>query len=119
MARVILEECELKEDPVDIFAVSREADKPEMAPSEEPCPKRQRHGIKGPPRDADVELRNVHEESGYGRAQSWDQVIKDLSPSIPRVGNMVLRPGHSSFPQIQMLAPEIHVKMVLACRGTE
>ena len=115
MARVILEECELKEDPVDIFAVSREADKPEMAPSEEPCPKRQRHGIKGPPRPADLE----YDAQGYGKSPTWGQVVRRCNSVVPRVGSHPIRPGDPLFQLFQLMVPELELKLIMLCRGTE
>ena len=97
ISRVLLEECQLREPPVacclqngdewDTFAAGDKHPSPDVAPEDSPDHKRRKHGIKGPPRDADMGLRNVQNESWYGRAQTWDQVVKSLSPSIPRVGN--------------------------------
>lgn len=115
MARVILEECEIKEPPIDIFVATGEQDRPEPAPADEPSPKRQGHGIQGPPRPADLE----YDARGYGKSPTWTQVIRRCNVAVPRVGNFNVRPGDSMFPLFQLMVPELELKLAILCRGTE
>lgn len=50
---------------------------------------------------------------------TWNDVIKALASKVPRVGNLVVRPGDGWFDQAQMLVPEVQIKMVVFCRGAE
>ena len=117
IAKLVLEECQIRENPVmsEIFALSEEHDRPEMAPDDSASPKRQRYGIKRPPRSLDLK----HEFQLYGRSPTWSKIIQRCNSDIPRVGNLAMRPGDQMFPQFQMMVPEMDIRLILICRGTE
>ena len=114
ISKLVLEECKIQEPPVmsEIFALSEEHVRSEMAPEDTASPKRQRYGIKRPPRMLDLE----HELRQYGRSPTWSKIIQRCNSDIPRVGNLAIR---AMFPQFQMMVPEMTVKLILICRGTE
>ena len=125
VARVILEECRSPESPItmlldpqfwDVHAVGDDDhDRPKTAHVDSQSQKRPRYGIKGPPRGPDI----AQERTRYGRAPTWESFVKGVGSRVPRVGNFVLRAMDPGFEDVQLLVPEMHVKMVLICRGTE
>ena len=117
IARLILEECQIKEPPCvsDVFVAKEHHDRPGTAPDDAPCPKRQRHSIKGPPRGSDIPVA----APTYGRAPTWESMIRKCSSRVPRVGNFVIRVGEDLFGEFQMMVPELQLKLVMLCRGTE
>eukprot|EP00435_Cladocopium_sp_Y103_P004756 s3346_g1.t1 len=124
VARVILEECRIRENPVtclldpeswDVHAVDDIHERPKTAQSDSQSSKRPRYSIKGPPRGPDIERERVR----YGRAPTWESFVRSVGSRVPRVGNFVLRTTDPGFEDVQLLVPEMHVKMVLVCRGTE
>ena len=117
IARLILEECLIKEPPCvsEMFVANETHERPGTAPDEAPCPKRQRHSIKGPPRGSDIPAA----APAYGKAPTWESLVKKCSPRVPRVGNFVVRGGDELFDNFQMMVPELQLKLVILCRGTE
>ena len=117
IARLILEECQIKEPPCvsDVFVAKELHERPGTAPDEAPCPKRQRHSIKGPPRGSDIPAAAPK----YGRAPTGETMIRKCSSRVPRVGNFVVRFGEDMFEEFQMMVPELQLKLVMLCRGTE
>ena len=116
-ARLILEECEVKESPCvfEVFVSHSEHERPGITPDDAQCPKRQRHSIKGPPRESDI----PSTESGYRKAPTWESLVKQCSSVVPRVGNFSIRPGDQMFGDFQMMVPELQIKLIVLCRGTD
>ena len=46
-------------------------------------------------------------------------MIRKCSSRVPRVGNFVIRVGEDLFGEFQMMVPELQLKLVMLCRGTE
>ena len=75
---------------------------------------RRRHDGKSPPTEADLERdRMVAEEDG------WKRVVALLEKRTPRVGNAYLRVGDPEMERVQEMVPEVDVRLVIMCRGTE
>ena len=75
---------------------------------------RRRHDGKSPPTEADLERdRMVTEEEG------WKRVVALLEKRTPRVGNAYLRVGDPEMERVQEMVPEVEVRLVIMCRGTE
>ncbi|CAL1167091.1 unnamed protein product [Cladocopium goreaui] len=126
IAEKILEECRIGEPPVvlfenphDVFAVDQKHESPDLAPEDSQSQKRRRYGIKGPPRGPDAESAGSPPRAGYGKSPTWGGVIKGLSSALPRVGNLVLKGDDPQCADFHALVPELQVKLVLLCRGTE
>ena len=126
VAEKILEECRIREPPVvlfenphDVFAVDQKHESPDLAPEDSQSQKRRRYGIKGPPRGPDAESAGSPPRAGYGKSPTWEGVIKGLSSALPRVGNLVLKGDDPQCADFHALVPELQVKLVLLCRGTE
>eukprot|EP00435_Cladocopium_sp_Y103_P063936 s917_g25.t1 len=125
VARVILKECWLREPPVvlfqepphDVFAMKHESS--DLAPEESQSQKRRRYGIKGPPQGPDACAPGSSNPVTYGKAPTWEDLIKRVSKDLPRVGNFVIKPEDPVCREFQMMVPELQVKLVLLCRGTE
>ena len=86
-----------------------EHERPEMALEALQLQKRRRVSLKKP------------EGSLYGKAPAWKDVMRQAGYSTPRVGNAFFRgsKGDAVFQMIQQLVPEMTVKLVVACRGTD
>ena len=128
VAEKILQECKIKEPPVvvycdhpeDVFAVGEKHGISDPAPQNSQCQKRRRHGMKGPLRESDEHIGPVVRPSPrYGRAPTWNEAIKRVTGSLPRVGNLVIKGEDQLCQDFHMLVPELDVKLVLVCRGTE
>ena len=126
VAGKIMEECRIKEPPVvlfenphDVFAVDQNHESPDLAPEDSQSQKRRRYGIKGPPRGPDVDTAGSPPRGGYGKSPTWEGVIKGLASTLPRVGNLILKSDDPKCADFQALVPELQVKLVLLCRGTE
>ena len=126
VADKVLRECVLCEPPVvlfqepdDVFAVGEKHEAPDPAPEDSQCQKRRRHGIKGPPRGSDLDTGPSPPSSRYGKAPSWGDAIKRVAKSLPRVGNFVIHGKDPMCQDFHMLVPELRVKLVVLCRGTE
>ena len=94
-------------------------EKPEMAREVLQDQKRRRYSEKGPPQDIDKGEPSSSSKGVFGKAPSWSQVMKDVSKETPRVGNMVFREEHPLFQIVQRLVPELEIRLMLGCRGTE
>ena len=53
------------------------------------------------------------------KAPSWSDAIKRVARSLPRVGNFVIHGKDPMCQDFHMLVPELKVKLVVLCRGTE
>ena len=114
VAEKILEECRIGEPPVvlfenphDVFAVDRKHESPDLAPEDSQSQKRRRYGIKGPPRGPDAENVGSPPRGGYGKFPTWEGVIKGLSGTLPRVGNLVLKGDDPQCADFHALVPEL------------
>eukprot|EP00435_Cladocopium_sp_Y103_P025644 s3158_g6.t1 len=84
-------------------------ERPEMAQEALQLQKRRRVSLKQP------------EQSLYGRAPTWRDVFRQVGYSTPRVGNSYYMgtEGDAVFKMVQQMVPEMTVKLVVACRGTD
>ena len=84
-----------------------EHDKPEMAPEALQLQKRRRVTDKQP------------ETSMYGKAPTWEAILRTVGYQTPRVGNFYFEEGELVTGLGQQLVPELKIKVMIACRGTE
>ncbi|CAL1139692.1 unnamed protein product [Cladocopium goreaui] len=84
-------------------------ERPEMAQEALQLQKRRRVSLKQP------------ENSLYGKAPTWHDVFRQAGHSTPRVGNAFYKgeEGDAVFRMVQQLVPDMTVKLVVACRGTD
>ena len=59
------------------------------------------------------------ETSMYGRAPSWEAVFRTVGFQTPRVGNHYFGEGEMVTGLVQQLVPEMEIKIMVACRGTD
>lgn len=59
------------------------------------------------------------ETSMYGRAPSWEAVFRTVGYQTPRVGNHYFGEGEMVTGLVQQLVPEMEIKIMVACRGTD
>eukprot|EP00435_Cladocopium_sp_Y103_P043728 s45_g12.t1 len=83
-----------------------EHENPEMAPEALRLQKRQRVNAKQP------------ETSLYGKAPSWPDVFRHVGYYTNRVGGTELSADHMVTKWVQMLVPEMDIRLMVACRGT-
>eukprot|EP00435_Cladocopium_sp_Y103_P022581 s1765_g5.t1 len=84
-------------------------ERPEMAQDALQLQKRRRVSLKQP------------ETSLYGKAPSWQDIFRHVGHSTPRVGNAFFKgdEGDAVLKMIQQVVPDMTVKLVVACRGTD
>ena len=117
VARAILDEC-FRQPEFPLFLselLVATHDRPDLATEALQLQKRRRYTSKQPPRPAD----RSSSDSSAPPAPSWDTVLSDVGPLAPRVGNFAIRPGDAGFLDIQQLVPELELRLILLCRGTE
>ena len=110
MAAVVLRECRFSEKPLileEMILGLEDHEKPEMAQDSIQQCKRRRVHLKQP------------ETSLYGKAPTWKDIFRNVSPYTPRVGNGLFRESDTATKLIQQLVPDFRVKMVVSCRGTD
>ena len=84
-----------------------EHERPEMAQDALRVQKRRRVHFKQAP------------EALYGKAPSWEAIFKTVSARTPRVGNGYFRLGEPVTELVQKLVPDMEVRLLVACRGTD
>ena len=112
VARVLLAESRHRETPLvleEMVLGLEDHERPEMAQEALQLQKRRRVSLKQP------------ENSLYGKAPTWHDVFRQAGHSTPRVGNAFYKgeEGDAVFRMVQQLVPDMTVKLVVACRGTD
>ena len=77
---------------------------------------RKRHDGKGPPTSADIAY---DMNKSFGDHPDLRAALVDLEKGVPRVGNSYCHAGDPRLEKLQKLIPDVDIKFVLACRGTE
>ena len=102
--------CTCREKPLVIQEMVlglEEHEKPELAPEALQLQKRQRLNAKQP------------EAVMYGKAPSWGQIFRHVGYATPRVGGQRFLEDDVVTRWAQMLTPEMTIKLMVACRGTD
>lgn len=110
IARVLSQEVSRRESPLlveEMILGLEDHEKPEMAPEALRMQKRMRVSGKQP------------ESSWYGKMPTWEEIFRNVGRRTPRVGNAYFEEDEMITGLVQKLVPEMRVKLMIACRGTD
>ena len=88
----------------------RESSDPDVVAAQQVLKRRRLHG---------KQTMTVGVPSSSENAYAWEDLFREINPSIPRVGRTFYKEGDVELQKIQGLVPQMIVKCAVVCRGTD